>query len=214
MPDSEILSKLTRPFDNIEEREGTGGKMFKYVTATDVIKRLNEVFGIAWTFEVLDKEIVCSSGLKFKLEESVTTTPNEDGSHTSKSTRQEYDYTKPQTVIIRGKLTVQDENGIFWSKTQVGASDIKYLQSSPTTMVDFGNDEKAAISDCIKKCATLFGVGLDLYEDRKATKEQIALISKLLVDSGKVDSIDEVDTDGLALRSYAEAEKIIESLNH
>lgn len=52
-------------------------------------------------------------------------------------------------VLVSGKLTA---NGI--TKTQYGN---KARESS------VGDDLKAAATDCIKKCATLFGIGLHLY---------------------------------------------------
>lgn len=56
-------------------------------------------------------------------------------------------------VLVSGKLTAQ---GI--TKTQYGN---KKREES------VGDDLKAATTDCIKKCATLFGIGLHLYFDEK-----------------------------------------------
>lgn len=56
-------------------------------------------------------------------------------------------------VLVSGRLTA---NGI--TKTQYGN---KKREES------VGDDLKAAATDCIKKCATLFGIGLHLYFEEK-----------------------------------------------
>jgi len=56
-------------------------------------------------------------------------------------------------VLVSGRLTA---NG--FTKTQFGN---KLRESS------VGDDLKAAATDCIKKCATQFGIGLHLYLDEK-----------------------------------------------
>ena len=62
-------------------------------------------------------------------------------------------------VVVLGKLTAQ---GI--SKCQFGKSKIT-LTKDEKRQVSIGDDLKAAASDCIKKCATLWGIGLHLYLD-------------------------------------------------
>jgi hypothetical protein len=69
-------------------------------------------------------------------------------------------------VVVKGKLTVRS-NGAEVSKTQYGRADIKKLKNSQTP-VDFGNDFKAAASDCLKKCASLFGIARDVYGKEEA----------------------------------------------
>jgi hypothetical protein len=61
-------------------------------------------------------------------------------------------------VIVQGRLTAQ---GI--SKDAFGSSDITYDKETKSSIVDIGSDIKAANSDCVKKCATYFGVGAHLY---------------------------------------------------
>ena len=60
-------------------------------------------------------------------------------------------------VIVRGKLTAE---GI--SKTQYGTSQITLAKDSGE-IVSIGDDFKAAGSDALKKCSSLFGIGLHLY---------------------------------------------------
>jgi hypothetical protein len=62
-------------------------------------------------------------------------------------------------VVVLGKLNAQ---GI--SKSQFGKSRVTRRDSDRST-VSLGDDLKAAATDCLKKCATLFGVGLHLYFD-------------------------------------------------
>src|SRR6266550_8175648 len=60
-------------------------------------------------------------------------------------------------VVVLGKLTLQ---GI--SKSQFGKSRITRAKKD-NSVISLGDDLKAAATDCLKKCATLFGVGLHLY---------------------------------------------------
>ena len=60
-------------------------------------------------------------------------------------------------VVVLGKLTAQ---GI--AKCQFGKSKITRTKETKAE-VSIGDDLKAATTDAIKKCATLFGVGLHLY---------------------------------------------------
>ncbi|MDP3795184.1 MAG: Rad52/Rad22 family DNA repair protein [bacterium] len=62
-----------------------------------------------------------------------------------------------EEVLVIGKLSA---NGIV--KTQFGKSKITRHKESKK-VISLGDDCKAASTDCLKKCATLFGVGLHLY---------------------------------------------------
>jgi Rad52/22 family double-strand break repair protein len=64
-------------------------------------------------------------------------------------------------VVVLGELTAQ---GI--TKTQFGAKDITRAKADGKE-VSIGDDLKAATTDSLKKCATLFGVGLHLYFDEQ-----------------------------------------------
>jgi hypothetical protein len=50
------------------------------------------------------------------------------------------------------------------AKSQFGKSRITRARKD-NSIVSLGDDLKAAATDCLKKCATLFGVGLHLYFD-------------------------------------------------
>lgn len=60
-------------------------------------------------------------------------------------------------VVVRGKLTIKDhKNGYEISKTQYGTKE-------RNAGVPLGDTLKAAATDCLKKCASLFGIALDVY---------------------------------------------------
>ena len=52
-----IIEQRT-PGDAVRTRKGRGGKQFRYVTHAYVTRTLNQAFGWAWDFEVLDTRIV------------------------------------------------------------------------------------------------------------------------------------------------------------
>ena len=64
-----------------------------------------------------------------------------------------------EEVVVLAKLTAQ---GV--SKSQFGKSRITRSKKD-SSIISLGHDLKAAATDCLKKCATLFGVGLHLYFD-------------------------------------------------
>lgn len=82
---------------------------------------------------------------------------------------------------------------------------------------DFGDDLKAAASDALKKCATLLGVGLYLYEEeeegpsptRPASEKQKQFIRNLLKTKGKT-----MPEETLAKLTFEEASKLIDRLKN
>lgn len=73
-------------------------------------------------------------------------------------------------VIVRGKLTVKDDKGHSITKMQTGRAEIKFLKGTKTP-VDYGNDEKAATTDSLKKCASLLGIASDIYGKNEVKQE-------------------------------------------
>ena len=114
------LDVLTRPFGvtEIKQRKTEEGRTFDYVEAHSVITRLNEAFEGAWSFRVLQSQVV------------------------------------DHEVIILGELSADDQ-----VKQQFGSA--KYDKRGGGLLA--GDAFKAAASDGLKKYATEFGVGLDLY---------------------------------------------------
>jgi recombination DNA repair RAD52 pathway protein len=64
---------------------------------------------------------------------------------------------EPNEVVVRGRLMIKDhKNGYTVSKTQYGTKE-------RNAGVPLGDTLKAAATDSLKKCASLFGVALDVY---------------------------------------------------
>ena len=73
-------------------------------------------------------------------------------------------FVQEKEVVVLGKLIIRDLVNGDIIKMQWGSDDIKYKQGT-TKMLSFGNNLKSASSDALKKCATLLGCGLHLYQD-------------------------------------------------
>lgn len=119
-------------------RPAKGGGEWTYIKGSYVRKVLDSVFGFRWDFET-------------------TTTDTE---------LQRYLELGVNQVIVRGVLTgwVKEEGEwIPIKKSGTGRADIKFKKGTDDPM-DFGNDIKAAETDCLKKCASKFGIGADVYE--------------------------------------------------
>lgn len=69
---------------------------------------------------------------------------------------------KPFEVKVRGTLTVR-LNGQAVTKTQFGCQPIEMLKNGESP-VSIGDAYKGAATDAMKKCASLLGVALDLYD--------------------------------------------------
>ncbi|HUP27486.1 MAG TPA: Rad52/Rad22 family DNA repair protein [Chloroflexia bacterium] len=70
-----------------------------------------------------------------------------------------------EEVIVEANLTVRTPGGQTIVKTQFGGAEIKRHASGAKNgkPLSIADDYKAAASDALKKCASLLGVGLDLY---------------------------------------------------
>jgi len=78
-------------------------------------------------------------------------------------------------VIVEAKLTVRTPGGQTIVKTQFGGAEIKRHASGAKSgrPLSIADDYKAAASDALKKCASLLGIGLDLYgRDRPYDMEE------------------------------------------
>lgn len=119
------------------ERPAKGGGNWTYVKSSYVRKVLDGVFGFNWNFDI---ETTLAEAFEI-----------------AKLTK---------VCVVKGTLTGKvsvDGEWLEISKTQFGRSEVKFKRDS-TEPLDFGNDMKAATSDCLKKCASLFGIGADVYE--------------------------------------------------
>jgi hypothetical protein len=79
-------------------------------------------------------------------------------------------------VIVEARLTVRTPGGQTIVKTQFGGAEIKRHASGPKNgrPLSIADDYKAAASDALKKCASLLGIGLDLYgRDRPYDTDEV-----------------------------------------
>lgn len=97
-------------------------------------------------------------------------------------------------VVVKGQLTIKDHvNGYEVKKTQYGTHP-RYAE------VPLGDSLKAASTDCLKKCASLFGVALDVYwqqldqdkltTPKKATRGNVAPTKESKAKSGTIKKAD------------------------
>lgn len=68
---------------------------------------------------------------------------------------------KERQVAVKVRLRVRFMDGREVTKEAFGGSDIKYNKVGE--IIDFADDLKAAMSDAIKKAASMLGVGWDVY---------------------------------------------------
>lgn len=74
----------------------------------------------------------------------------------------------PTEIVVRGRLMVKDfKTGFSIGKSQYGTKD-------RIAGVPLGDSIKAAATDCLKKCASLFGVGLDVYWGQMEAEDSYA----------------------------------------
>lgn len=133
-------------------RPAKGGGSWTYIKGSYVRKVLDSVFGFNWSFDI-------ETSLAEAFEVAKMT----------------------GSVVVKGTLKGKVKSDGEWvelTKTQFGRADVKWKMTgqapnrrkvideytgSPIPL-DIGNDFKAATTDCMKKCASLFGIGADVYE--------------------------------------------------
>jgi hypothetical protein len=126
-----------------------GGRDLIYVDGEMVVSKLNEVLGFdGWSFEI---------GQITVLEDEVWAT----GKLTVYSGGR---------VIVReqaGGQIINRTRGIPARPAQEADGERPYVPAQPAQkgqVIELANDIKGAVTDCLKKCATLVGVGLYLYD--------------------------------------------------
>lgn len=130
-------------------------KMLTYVMPEPVIRRLNEAFQSAWSFEIFWQSITWNTGAH------------------------------RVTVVVRisAPVMVQDPAGAYHvvmvSKDGVGSAELKSGNGNGGYL-DIGFDLKSAVTDGVKLAAKLFGVGLDLYENKGEPSPGVAMAGKAL----------------------------------
>lgn len=76
-------------------------------------------------------------------------------------------------VVVQGKLIAC---GV--TKMQYGNSRLT-VSTRTNTMTQVGDDFKAAASDCLKKCASCFGIGLALYEAEEKVVDNSGVLQSI-----------------------------------
>ncbi len=144
----EVINTLLRKFDkkDILQRPGSFGKMLDYVSGDKVIQRLNEAFQGDWSFAIL-------------------TSPK--------------DMIVGDYLVAHVRISVVIDNVVngtrlLITKDGVGGKKITKVRGKEEYL-DLASDQKAAVTDGLKKAATLFGVALDLYgsELEEGTRDKI-----------------------------------------
>lgn len=153
-------------------RPAKGGGQWTYIKASYVRKVLDSVFGFDWSFEIV--------------------TPEADAFDMAMKTK---------VVTVRGRLT----GNVYLDgvkrpivKEQYGRSEVKFKRDTLEPL-DFGNDMKAAASDALKKCASLFGIGADVYEAGEFQEIEI------------IGSSDNTDRAKATKKKLKEAEAVLET---
>lgn len=136
----------------IKERK-QGNAMLSYIGGNTVIHLLNAAFNYQWSFEILQEEVVQSLpkpvtawNNQTRRKEAVM---NQDGTPKMED--------QPPYLKVLGRLTVPGL-GVreqFGSKVFVGGA------------TEQESSFKSASTDALKKCASLFGIGLELYGDEE-----------------------------------------------
>lgn len=156
--DKEIRHKLIQPIppELIKQREGGGKKMLSYLSGSTVTDMLNDAFGYAWNWEVkrcwIENSIPYFN--KYSKSREKTTYNGIEGAWEEQG----------PVAHVHGTLTIflQTENGMVeLKKDGFGSKSILGKQNDQESIY------KAAGTDALKKAASLFGIGLELYRDEE-----------------------------------------------
>jgi len=128
-------------------RPAKGGGSWTYIKASYVRKVLDSVFGFNWDIIRTTTTSEIQEWIKMGVEQIVV-----DG-------------------YVEGRVKADGE-WVGIRKSGTGRADIKYRKGTKTPL-DLGNDIKAAESDLLKKCASKFGIGADVYESEEFMEIEI-----------------------------------------
>jgi recombination DNA repair RAD52 pathway protein len=136
---AKIVSVLEAKLDpNLIKKRKQGNTELSYIGGHTVIRMLNEAFSYRWSYEIVTEEIVPSLPKVNKYAK-----PGEGPEP------------QPPVAKVLGRLTVPG----LGVKEQYGSKVI--IGGATEQEASF----KSASTDALKKCATLFGIGLELYDD-------------------------------------------------
>lgn len=74
------------------------------------------------------------------------------------------------TIIQFGRLGIANDAGEMVWKENCGARRCSYIKGTEKRL-DVGNDYKSAVSNCVKRCAMMHGIALDLYGDPEQSEQ-------------------------------------------
>lgn len=134
-----IVLKKT-PKEVVKTRPGPKGMKLNYVDGAYVIRVLNNAFGYNWDFNVVDQKDYDYEILRLDKSQN------------------KYLPRPVKEIVIKGRLEVRNKEGMSIIKEQYGS---KVWEGGGTPI---GDAVKSASTDALKKCASLIGVALDLYE--------------------------------------------------
>jgi hypothetical protein len=146
-------------------REGKAGQSWRYVKRGYVRRTLDSVFGFNWDFvpETSTTEAFEVAKLTGSVIIKGTLTCRVlDARGQVIATLQKGDYGRADVKFLTETVDVLDEKGIAKRDPKSGYK-ITAKQKT-TTPLDFGNDLKAASTDCFKRCAMWLGVAADVYD--------------------------------------------------
>ncbi len=130
---------------SIKQRSTTYGKTLDYIEGHTVIALLNEAFDYAWSFEIVSSEVV--QGHDYK---------SPKGGPTKLGNKYVKVLGRLRIPGISADDIVKEQYG---TKQMMGATDVQEAAF------------KAATTDALKKCATLVGIGAQLYSDTAAEED-------------------------------------------
>lgn len=138
----------------IEQRK-QGSATLSYIGGHIVIRLLNKAFNGAWSFEILEEELIES------LPKPRVEWVNKKRVHVQDDKGNYLYDPQPPYVRVKGRMTVPG----MGVKEQYGT---KVLIGGATEQE---HASKAAATDALKKCASLYGVGLELYGEAEGLVE-------------------------------------------
>jgi hypothetical protein len=109
-------------------------------------------------------------------------------------------------AIVHVRVTVVMPNGVAVSRDAMDAHRIQKNREKQT-LVDPGNDIKAAVSDALKKAFSLFSIGADVYKfyEPVMTNEEVEILLQKAEIIGKRDIFEGHLEDGnLTAKNYAQ----------
>jgi hypothetical protein len=143
---SDLYNQLSEPFPpEMEKTLSKGGTRLTYIPVSEVITRLNRVFGVGgWSSNI----VYC------------------------KRDELDPDYIVASVTLSARVADKNDSTGGWIGHDGIGGQKIKRTKNGD--IVDLGDEMKGAVSDALKKAAQQFGIGLYLARDIEAMEIEFA----------------------------------------